>query len=78
MHRQRFTLGSTRRHTESPEERPEVKIGMLRITGSPVGGLLAIGLGIYLWVALPPFRVFLVAALALGGLIGFLLWWKHR
>ena len=48
------------------------------ITGHPVGLVIAVGLGILLWVALPGVRMFLVGAVALGGLIGAVLWWKHR
>ena len=78
MRRTRFTLGSTRYQESSPEDRPLVKISLVKITGSWVGGLLTIGLGIILWLAIPAFRFFLVAALALGALVGLALWWKHR
>ncbi len=78
MTRQRFTLGSTRYQGSSPEDAPLVKISLAKITGSWVGGLLTIGLGIYLWMAIPAFRYFLVGALALGVLIGLALWLKHR
>ena len=78
MRRARFTLGSTWFQESSPEDRPLVKISLVKITGSWVGGLLTIGLGIILWLAIPAFRFFLVAALALGVLVGLAQWWKHR
>jgi hypothetical protein len=70
MRRERFTLGSTRHRVPTRGDPPEVMMGALGITGSWVGGLLAIGLGIYLWLAVPAFSLFLVGALAL--------WLKQR
>ncbi len=73
-----FTLGLPR-HCERPHgDRPEVKMGGLVITGSTLGGVLAIGLGGYLWFALPELRPFLLGALAVGGVFGAALWWKHH
>lgn len=78
MRRERFTLGSSRYHEQPLEDRPEVRISALVITGSAIGGVLAAGLAVFLWVALPAFRGFLVGALVLGAGIGLVLWWKRR
>ena len=48
------------------------------ITGSRVGAILTVGLGLFLWIALPESQAFLLGALALGVLIGIALWFKHR
>ena len=45
------------------------------ITGSRIGGLLTLGLAVYLWIALPVFRFFLIGAIAVGIVIGLVLWW---
>ncbi len=78
MTRKRYAIGSSRHNEPAREDDPFVKIGVLRITGSRIGGVLALGLGVYLWIALPPFRLFVVGVIVLGVVIGLLLWWKHR
>ncbi len=78
MRRARFTLGSARYQDSSLEDRPLVKISVLQTTGSWVGGLLTFGLGIYLWLAIPAFRFFVVGALPRGLLIGLALWPRDR
>ena len=60
------------------EERPEVMMSSLVITGSRVGALIGLGLGIGLFLSVPPTRPFLLGAIGLGALIGLILWWKHR
>jgi len=52
--------------------------GNLIITGSAVGGVLAIALALEAWFALPPVRPFLVGVLVVGAAIGTALWWRHR
>lgn len=66
------------RDRSSEMERPEVQISSLVITGSAVGAVLAVGLAVLTFVALPPAREFLMGAIALGVLVGLGLWWKHR
>ena len=72
-----FTLGrwKDRPRLFGPDGQIELR---LWVTEHPVGGVLALGLGIYLWTALPEFRLFLVGAVALGVVIGLVLWLKHR
>jgi hypothetical protein len=48
------------------------------ITAHPIGLVMAIGLGLVTIIALPESRLFILSALALGGLIGLVLRWKHR
>jgi hypothetical protein len=75
----KFKLGSTRGRERPQMFGPDGQIEFLPwITGHPVGLVIAVGLGILLWVALPGARMFLVGAVAVGGLIGAMLWWKHR
>ncbi|MCL4522487.1 MAG: hypothetical protein M1453_03090 [Acidobacteria bacterium] len=48
------------------------------ITSHPVGIVLIIGLGLVLLGRVPLFLPFLLGAVALGAVIGAVLWWKHR
>ena len=48
------------------------------ITGHPVALVIIAGLGIFLWMQLPPFRPFLIGVIVVGAAIGAVLWWKHR
>lgn len=48
------------------------------ISGHPVGIVLIIGLGLVLLGRVPLFLPFLIGTVALGTLVGFVLWWKHR
>jgi hypothetical protein len=50
----------------------------LVVTGSAVGGVLSLGLLAIIWTALPVVRPFLVAALAVGGVFGAILWFRRR
>ncbi len=72
-----FTLGRWKERPRlfGPDGQIELR---LWVTEHPVGAVLALGLGIYLWIALPEFRFFLVGAVALGVVIGLVLWLKHR
>jgi hypothetical protein len=74
----KFKLGSTQERERPLLFGPDAQIELRPwVTGHPVGLVIAIGLGVFLWIALPPFRGFLIGALALGVVIGALLWWKH-
>jgi hypothetical protein len=53
-------------------------MGNMVITSNAVGGVLAIGLYIIIWGALPVVRPFLIGALALGGIFGFILWVRRQ
>ena len=76
---EKFKFGWTRGHKRPQLFGPDMQIEIKpTITAHPVGLVIAVGLGILLWVALPGVRMFLVGAVALGGLIGAVLWWKHR
>jgi len=77
MTRERFQLGSTRCAERPHEDRPEVKMGVLRITASRVGGLVALTSEVYLGAEVPLFRPFLLGALGLGALMGAVLWWRR-
>jgi hypothetical protein len=75
----KFRLGTTQKRERPQLFGPNMQIEIKpTITGHPVGLVIAIGLWILLWVALPGVRMFLLGAVALGGVIGALLWWKHR
>jgi hypothetical protein len=48
------------------------------ISSHPVGIVLIVGLGLVLLGRVPLFLPFLLGAVALGALVGLVLWWKHR
>ena len=48
------------------------------LTGHPIGLVIVIGLLLMGLLGLPEYRLFLVASLALGGLLGSFLWLRHR
>jgi len=43
----------------------------------PIGGVLALGLAIYLWLALPESRLFILLSLVAGGLLGLAHWLRR-
>jgi hypothetical protein len=57
---------------------PLAKTGNMVVTGSAVGGVLSIWMFIFIWGALPLVRPFLIGALALGGIFGFMLWFRRQ
>jgi hypothetical protein len=57
---------------------PAAKMGSLVITGSAVGGVLSIGLFVIVWGDLPVVRPFLIGALVVGGIFGFILWVRRQ
>jgi hypothetical protein len=57
---------------------PNAAILMPWITSHPVGLVLAIGVSLVVFIGLPESRLFIVGSVALGGLFGAVLWWKHR
>jgi hypothetical protein len=67
------------RHEECSQGRdPLAKMGNMVITSSAVGGVLSIWMFIFIWGALPLVRPFLIGALALGGIFGFILWLRRQ
>jgi len=69
----------TASHDEFSQQRdPIAKMSSLVITGSAVGAVLSLGLLVIIWGYLPVVRPFLIAALAVGGVLGFVLWFKRR
>jgi hypothetical protein len=78
-----MTCSTTRRAAERHEEcsqgrDPAAKMGNLVITGSAVGGLLSIGLFVIVWGYVPVVRPFLIGALVVGGIFGFILWVRRQ
>jgi hypothetical protein len=66
-------------HDECSQGRdPLAKMGNMVITSSAVGGVLSIGMLIIIWGALPVVRPFLIGALTLGGIFGFVLWLRRQ
>ena len=48
------------------------------ITSHPIALVIAAGFGAILWIQVPQFRPFLIGSVAVGCVIGAVLWWKHR
>ena len=48
------------------------------LTGHPIGLVIVLGLLLMGLLGLPEYRLFLVATLLVGGLLGFFLWLRHR
>ena len=75
----RFHLGWNRERRRSPVFGPDYHVlSPLRIIGSYIGAVIALGLALLLWVALPETQLFFAGVLVVGTIIGFLLFWKHR
>lgn len=68
-------------HSEEPsaaEIVPFGRYGAGHYTGHPIGLLIVVGLLLMGLVGLPEFRWFFLASLALGGVLGLILWRLHR
>ena len=57
---------------------PFGKYGAGRFTGHPIGLVIALGIVLIALIGLPESRIFLAAALPLGGLFGLVLWKLHQ
>jgi len=57
---------------------PFGKYGAGRFTGHPIGFVIALGIVLIALIGLPESRIFLAAALPLGGLFGLVLWKLHQ
>jgi len=66
------------RDEPSQSRDPIWSMSTLVVTGSVVGGVLSLGLLVIIWGYLPVVRPFLIAALAVGGVLGFILWLRRR
>ena len=78
-----MTYTTSRRAAERQDEcsqgrDPLSKMGNMVVTSSAVGGVLSIGMVIIIWGALPVVRPFLVGALVVGGIFGFILWFRRQ
>ena len=60
------------------EIRPHGRFGVGLLTEHPVGLLIVAAVIFLALERLPPARPFFVGSLALGGIIGFFLWLRHR
>ena len=68
-------------HNSEPnpnEVLPYGRYGVGLLTGHPIGLVIVIGLLLMGLLGLPEYRLFLATSLFLGGLVGFLLWLRHR
>ncbi|HXJ47375.1 MAG TPA: hypothetical protein VNK47_11920 [Candidatus Dormibacteraeota bacterium] len=57
---------------------PFGKYGAGRLTGHPIGLFISLGIVLVALIGVPESRIFLAAALPLGGLFGFVLWRLHQ
>lgn len=60
------------------EVQPFGRFGVGLLTEHPVGLLVVVAVIVLTLETLPPARLFFIASLALGGIIGFFLWLRHR
>ena len=77
MNRAGFRRAVASRDECSQGRDPAAKMGSLVITGSAVGAVLSIGLFVVVWGSLPVVRPFLVAAIVVGVIFGFVLWFRR-
>jgi hypothetical protein len=68
----------TRFRLESGERRPDMNMTALIVTGDPAGAIIAVSLLVVGLIGIPEARLFFLGSGVLGGLLGMLLWWKHR
>jgi hypothetical protein len=57
---------------------PFGKYGAGRFTGHPIGLVISLGIVLIALIGVPESRIFLAAALPLGGLFGLVLWKHHQ
>jgi len=63
---------------EPIEVRPHGPFGVGLLTGHPIGIIIVVGIIIMGLVALRPIRLFFMATLPVGAMIGLILWLLHR
>ena len=62
----------------SGERRPDMNMIALIVTGDGAGAIIAVAVIFAGLAGIPVVRPFVLAFALLGGLLGLILWWKHR
>jgi hypothetical protein len=65
------------RKTERPQPRSFSSFGNVPIPGTRAGAIVSLGLVVLAWIAIPVARPFILGTVALGLVVGLILWWKH-
>jgi hypothetical protein len=66
------------RRTEGPRPAPLTTFGNISVPGTRAGAIISAGLVVVAWFAVPLARAFILGTIAMGGIVGGLLWWKHN
>jgi hypothetical protein len=56
---------------------PRRAFGTVTVPGTRVGAVVALGVVALAWATIPLARPFLLGTVALGCILGAVLWWKH-
>ena len=62
----------------SGERRPDMNMTALIVTGDGAGAMIAVSLMVLGLIGIPEARPFFLASALFGGLLGLILYWKHR
>jgi hypothetical protein len=65
------------RKYERPQRSSFSAFGNLPVPGTPAGAIVSLGLVVLAWIAIPVARPFILGTVALGLVVGLILWWKH-
>jgi hypothetical protein len=68
----------TLRRAERPRPASLNTFGNIHIPGTRAGAIVSVGLIAVAWFAIPLARVFILGTVAMGVVVGSILWWIHN